>query len=419
MADYWKSNPKKYCDICKCWIQDNAISINNHESGQRHIGNVQKKLNELQRNANSSSKGKMREKISLINDMAFVGMMKDIERDPSLAKRYGVDLSGFNATLYNALADDQFSCMKEKLKKMREEKQTKARKGDKKKPTAPLTPVPVTTKPITYEWKEVKTADGRMYYWNKKTGVTQWERPKASIQAANDSECVSQEKKRLDQFLFNRLVELSESGVSEASEAVCQAFGASPEESQPPVSQLEVSERVITEGPASHNEHVNVAPSDEKRLRVNLLGEWQPVVPECVSASLCREPLEKATIYAAAEESEPVKPESDIKLRIARLASRTLKGDEEKLQEITEKAELLSHLSEVNEADISSHYHLNFEEKQAPISSVAKKAALKIEFHTKPDPEIKAEPSTTPMPPIPFKRKANASRSLRRRNNDE
>lgn len=114
-----------------------------------------------------------------------------------------------------------------------------------------------------------------------------------------------------------------------------------------------------------------------------------------------------------------MKSESDIKLRITSLASKTLKGDEEKLQEITEKAELLSHLSEVNEADISSHYHLNFEEKQAPISSAARKAALKVEFNTKPSPRIKTEPSTTPIPPIPFKRKANASRSLRRRNNDE
>lgn len=34
--------------------------------------------------------------------MAFVGMMKDIERDPSLAKRYGVDLSGFHILFPNA-----------------------------------------------------------------------------------------------------------------------------------------------------------------------------------------------------------------------------------------------------------------------------------------------------------------------------
>lgn len=170
--------------------------------------------------------------------------------------------------------------MKEKLKKIQGEKQAKAHKGDKKKPTVPVIPVSVVTKPITYEWKEVKTTDGQMYYWNKKTGVTQWERPKTSIQPANDSECVSQEKKRLDQFLFNRLVELSESGVSEASAAVCQAFGASPEEIQPPVQQPEVAESATTEGPLLQDESVHVSPSEEKRPRINLLGEWQPVIPE-------------------------------------------------------------------------------------------------------------------------------------------
>ncbi|EUB56729.1 WW domain-binding protein 4 [Echinococcus granulosus] len=400
MADYWKSNPKKYCDICKCWIQDNSISINNHESGQRHIGNVQKKLNELQRNATASSKGKMREKISLINDMAFVGMMKDIERDPSLAKRYGVDLS-----------DDQFGTMKEKLKKIQEAKQSKVHKSEKKKSAPPIASVPVVSKPITYEWKEVKTTDGRMYYWNKKTGVTQWERPKTSIQPANDSECVSQEKKRLDQFLFNRLVELSESGVSEASTAVCQAFGASPDESQSPLPPPDVTRIVTTECSIPQDKPVTMVPSNKKRPRINLLGEWQPVIPE--------EPAENASMYSVPEELEPVKPESDIKLRITSFASKTFKGDEAKLQEITEKAELLSHLSQVNEADISSHYRLKFEEKQAPVSSTAKRAVHKIEFRPKSDPEIKPEPCVTPMPPIPFKRKANVSRNLRRRNNDD
>lgn len=29
MADYWKSNDKKYCDFCKCWITDNKpVSLN-------------------------------------------------------------------------------------------------------------------------------------------------------------------------------------------------------------------------------------------------------------------------------------------------------------------------------------------------------------------------------------------------------
>lgn len=36
MADYWKSNAKKFCEICKVWFADNKISIENHERGLKH-----------------------------------------------------------------------------------------------------------------------------------------------------------------------------------------------------------------------------------------------------------------------------------------------------------------------------------------------------------------------------------------------
>ncbi len=212
--------------------------------------------------------------------MAFVGMMKDVERDPSLAKRYGISLTG-----------DQYDSMKEKVKeieqkkKEQEEKNKKNKKGKGKKastsvPTVPI--LPAATKPIVYEWKEIKTSEGKMYYWNKKTGETQWERPQGSIQPANDSECVSKEKERLDQFVFNRLVELSESGSAEASAAVCRAFDADPDDRSPspPAEEpsLPAPQPLVYEGPQP--EMTMPEEPEEKRPRINLLGEWQPVIPE-------------------------------------------------------------------------------------------------------------------------------------------
>lgn len=38
MADYWKSNAKKWCEICKIWIADNRIQVENHERGLKHKG---------------------------------------------------------------------------------------------------------------------------------------------------------------------------------------------------------------------------------------------------------------------------------------------------------------------------------------------------------------------------------------------
>lgn len=262
---------------------------------------MQKKLNELRKSANESSRGKIQEKISLINDvcfalfstmhllnvkMAFVGMMKDIERDPELAKRYGVSLSGWTmeCILTNISVDGQYESMKERLKDLEKKKKesSKTKKGkEKKKEKTDAPPIlQPAVKPIIYEWKEVKTADGKLYYWNKKTGETQWERPQATIQPANDSECVSKEKQRLDQFLFNRLVELSESGSSEASAAVCQKFDAPIERSpSPPPPMIEPEPSAVVFEKSLIQNMIYEEPQ-EKRPRINLLGEWQLVVPE-------------------------------------------------------------------------------------------------------------------------------------------
>ncbi|OON22866.1 U1 zinc finger [Opisthorchis viverrini] len=73
MADYWKSNPKKFCDVCKCWMADNKISVQNHESGLRHKANVEKKMNELLRNNKNSEREeqKLRDSIQQMNDVGF------------------------------------------------------------------------------------------------------------------------------------------------------------------------------------------------------------------------------------------------------------------------------------------------------------------------------------------------------------
>lgn len=51
MTDYWKSLPKKFCEICKVWFADNKISTENHERGLKHKNMVQQRLREISRNA--------------------------------------------------------------------------------------------------------------------------------------------------------------------------------------------------------------------------------------------------------------------------------------------------------------------------------------------------------------------------------
>ena len=69
MTEYWKSQPRRFCEICKCWFGDNKAvgefptlkhfgsekfhllaclqSIQHHEQGVRHKNNVQKRIKEV------------------------------------------------------------------------------------------------------------------------------------------------------------------------------------------------------------------------------------------------------------------------------------------------------------------------------------------------------------------------------------
>lgn len=55
-ADYWKSQGRKFCDFCKCWIADNKPSIEFHEGGKKHKENVAKRLKEIHRNSAKNAK---------------------------------------------------------------------------------------------------------------------------------------------------------------------------------------------------------------------------------------------------------------------------------------------------------------------------------------------------------------------------
>lgn len=47
MTEYWVSQGKKWCDLCKIFISNNPASIRNHDLGQRHKENVTKRLSNM------------------------------------------------------------------------------------------------------------------------------------------------------------------------------------------------------------------------------------------------------------------------------------------------------------------------------------------------------------------------------------
>ncbi|XP_015516855.1 WW domain-binding protein 4 isoform X1 [Neodiprion lecontei] len=82
-ADYWKSQGRKFCDFCKCWIADNKPSIEFHEGGKKHKENVGKRLREIHKNSAKQAKQhrKFEDDIKKMETAAMAAYLKDVENN--------------------------------------------------------------------------------------------------------------------------------------------------------------------------------------------------------------------------------------------------------------------------------------------------------------------------------------------------
>lgn len=83
MADYWKSQSRKFCDFCKCWIADNKPSIDFHEGGKKHKENVSKRLKEIHKNSAKQAKQnkKFEDDLRKMENAAMAAYLKDVENN--------------------------------------------------------------------------------------------------------------------------------------------------------------------------------------------------------------------------------------------------------------------------------------------------------------------------------------------------
>ncbi|KAL5255298.1 hypothetical protein ACHWQZ_G014639 [Mnemiopsis leidyi] len=79
MAEYWKSQPRKFCPQCKCWIADNKISREFHEGGKKHKEAVAIQLKEARKRgaAVMREKDELAEALVAIEKKAKLAVMKD------------------------------------------------------------------------------------------------------------------------------------------------------------------------------------------------------------------------------------------------------------------------------------------------------------------------------------------------------
>ncbi|KDR19704.1 WW domain-binding protein 4 [Zootermopsis nevadensis] len=147
-ADYWKSQAKKFCEYCKCWIADNIPSVEFHENGKRHKENVKRRLSEIGKKSRQEHQKsiKVDAQIKKMEEAALKAYMKDVEEN----------------------ADFSSQLIKEKLSQ-----QQRQQDADGMGASPAGSAVAETTK----VWYEAQSDEGHVYYWHIETGESRWEPP--------------------------------------------------------------------------------------------------------------------------------------------------------------------------------------------------------------------------------------------------
>uniref|UniRef100_A0A8C8RYK2 WW domain-binding protein 4 n=1 Tax=Pelusios castaneus TaxID=367368 RepID=A0A8C8RYK2_9SAUR len=164
MADYWKSQPKKFCDYCKCWIADNKPSIEFHERGKNHKENVAKKISEIKKKSLEKAKEeeKMSKEFAAMEEAALKAYQEDL-------KRLGVKSDSVDPSSTQSKQEEK----KEKKEKKKKRKDTSKAPSDE-----------------TKEWVQGFSPEGYMYYYNTITRESQWEKPEGFQDSSRNSQMV-------------------------------------------------------------------------------------------------------------------------------------------------------------------------------------------------------------------------------------
>ncbi|CAK1601107.1 unnamed protein product [Parnassius mnemosyne] len=155
MTEYWKSQPRKYCEFCKCWLTDNKVSISFHENGKKHKENVQKHISQLTKKSAKEFKQneKLDEDMKKLEAAAMAAYLNDVKNNGDLTSKVineMVEKSGGsveNITISSSAKDK----------------------------SAP-------------EWHEIKNENGNSYFWNTKTNETTWDPPDNYLSIAQQEE---------------------------------------------------------------------------------------------------------------------------------------------------------------------------------------------------------------------------------------
>lgn len=238
MADYWKSQGRKFCDFCKCWMADNKPSIEFHEGGKKHKENVSKRLKEIHKNSAKQAKQskKFEDDLRKMENAAMAAYLRDVEnntrdmtadriikeklnrietkdipvnpnRTPAAAPETAPRFKGNNKQFPQevdpcdplsrpTVAPAKGQPPRENNKAQGKGKPSKG-KGKGKKPSEDDRP----GKPARKLWYEALSPEGYTYYWHIETNESVWEPPEEGYMTFAEQEEEAREQQLQEQLL--------------------------------------------------------------------------------------------------------------------------------------------------------------------------------------------------------------------------
>lgn len=162
MADYWKSQPRKFCQYCKCWIADNKPSVEFHERGKNHKENVALKISEIKKKSVDKAKqeAKQSKEFAAMEEAAEKAYEEDLRRLEREAKGLPELSEIIPAPLVIPLVINE---VKPEWRAQVKKQKKQARK--------------LKSQMEAQVWVEEQTGDGHTYYYNTTTKESKWEKP--------------------------------------------------------------------------------------------------------------------------------------------------------------------------------------------------------------------------------------------------